>query len=99
MQSLEVISVNLWQILISLLNLLILFLLFKKFLFKPYPGDLQHAKGSVRTPYGLIQVEWQQEQEGLQVHLICPPDCTAITENYPEAPIKEIRLEHQKILL
>ena len=71
----------------------------KKFLFKPYPGDLQHAKGSVRTPYGLIQVEWQQEQEGLQVHLICPPDCTAITENYPEAPIKEIRLEHQKILL
>ncbi len=35
MQSLEVISVNIWQILISLLNLFILFLILKKFLFKP----------------------------------------------------------------
>lgn len=35
MQSLDVISINLWHILISLLNLVILFLLVKKFLFKP----------------------------------------------------------------
>ena len=35
MQSSEVISVNIWQIIISLLNLLILFLIFKKLLFAP----------------------------------------------------------------
>lgn len=35
MQSSEVISVNIWQIIISLCNLLILFLILKKFLFKP----------------------------------------------------------------
>lgn len=35
MQSSDVISVNIWQIIISLLNLLILFLILKKFLFKP----------------------------------------------------------------
>lgn len=35
MQSSEVISVNIWQIIISLCNLLILFLLLKKFLYKP----------------------------------------------------------------
>ena len=35
MQSLDVISVNLWQILISLANLLIMFLILKRFLFKP----------------------------------------------------------------
>jgi len=35
MQSLDIISVNIWQIVISLLNLTILFLLVKKFLFKP----------------------------------------------------------------
>ena len=35
MQSLEVISVNIWQIIISLCNLVILFLLLKKFLYKP----------------------------------------------------------------
>ena len=35
MQSSEVISINIWQIIISLLNLLILFLIFKKLLFSP----------------------------------------------------------------
>lgn len=35
MQYLDVISINIWDILVSLANLLILFLLVKKFLFKP----------------------------------------------------------------
>ena len=35
MQSLDIISVNIWSILISLANLLIIFLIRKKFLFKP----------------------------------------------------------------
>ena len=35
MQSLDIISVNLWQILISLVNLLLIYLILKKFLFKP----------------------------------------------------------------
>lgn len=34
-QTLDVISVNIWQILISLINLLLLLLLLKKFLYKP----------------------------------------------------------------
>ena len=40
MQSSDIVSVNLWQILISLLNLLILFLILKKFLFKPVKNVL-----------------------------------------------------------
>jgi len=35
MQSLDIISVNIWQILISFANLLIIFVILKKFLFKP----------------------------------------------------------------
>ena len=35
MQSLEIISVNIWSILVSLANLLIMFLILKRFLFKP----------------------------------------------------------------
>ena len=35
MQTLDIISVNLWQILISLANLALLFFMMKKFLFKP----------------------------------------------------------------
>ncbi|MBO7449597.1 MAG: F0F1 ATP synthase subunit B [Clostridiales bacterium] len=35
MQSLDIISVNIWQIIISLCNLVILFFIVKKFLYKP----------------------------------------------------------------
>ena len=35
MQTLDIISVNIWQIIISLANLVLLFLMIKKFLFKP----------------------------------------------------------------
>jgi len=51
MQSLEVISVNLWDILISLLNLLILFLLFKKFLFKPVNNMLAKRQSEIDERY------------------------------------------------
>ena len=51
MQTLEVISVNLWQILISLLNLLILFLLFKKFLFKPVNNMLAKRQSEIDAIY------------------------------------------------
>ena len=51
MQTLEVISVNLWQILISLLNLLILFLLFKKFLFKPVNDMLSKRQSEIDARY------------------------------------------------
>ncbi len=51
MQSLEVISVNIWQILISLLNLLILFLIFKKFLFKPVNNMLAKRQSEIDAKY------------------------------------------------
>ena len=51
MQSLEVISVNIWQILISLLNLLILFLVFKKFLFKPVNNMLAKRQAEIDSKY------------------------------------------------
>jgi len=51
MQSLEVISVNLWQILISLLNLLILFLLFKMFLFGPVNKMLAKRQSEIDERY------------------------------------------------
>ena len=36
-QTLEVISINLWLVLISLANLAILYAILKKFLYKPLP--------------------------------------------------------------
>ena len=49
--TLSVISVNLWQILISLCNLLIMFLILKRFLFKPVQKMLAQRQAQVDTIY------------------------------------------------
>ena len=48
MQSLDVISVNLWSILISLANLVILYLLLKKFLYKPVRKFVENREKAVQ---------------------------------------------------
>lgn len=50
-QTLDVISVNFWSILVSLLNLLIIFLIVKKFLFKPVNKVLDERKNAVDKIY------------------------------------------------
>ncbi len=51
MQSLEIISVNIWSILVSLANLLIMFLILKRFLFKPVQKMLAARKQQVDQIY------------------------------------------------
>lgn len=51
MQSLDVISINIWSILISLANLIILFLLIKKFLFKPVNKMLEKRQDRIDNLY------------------------------------------------
>ncbi len=51
MQSLEVFSLNLWQMIISLCNLIILFLILKKFLYKPVRRALEERKQAVEGVY------------------------------------------------
>jgi len=51
MQTLDVISVNLWQILISLINLVLLFLIIKHFLFKPVKKMLAKRQSEIDSQY------------------------------------------------
>ena len=51
MQSLEVISINIWSILISLANLCILYMLFKKFLYKPVKATLNARQEAIDAQY------------------------------------------------
>lgn len=51
MGNMEVISVNLWQMLASLANLLILFLIFKKLLFKPVQSVLDKRRAAIESDY------------------------------------------------
>ena len=51
MQNLSVISVNIWQILISLVNLLILTLIIKKFLYKPVKKMVDARRAAIDDDY------------------------------------------------
>lgn len=51
MQTSEIISVNLWQIVVSLLNLVILFLIIKKFLYKPVKNMLKQRQERLDSQY------------------------------------------------
>ena len=73
-QSLDVISVNLWSILISLANLVILFLLVKKFLFGPINNILKKRDNEIEMQYesakqsetdaNNLKNEWEQKIKG-----------------------------------
>ena len=74
MQTLDVISVNLWQILVSLLNLVLLFLIVKHFLYKPVKNILAKRQGELEEKYVDAQNavdkaeekrrEWQEKLDG-----------------------------------
>lgn len=51
MQSLDVISVNIWQMVASLANLVIIFLLVKKFLYKPVKKMLATRDNAIQSDY------------------------------------------------
>ena len=50
MQSLDVISINIWQIIISLCNLLIIYLILRKFLYAPVRKMLDEREQAVGGP-------------------------------------------------
>ena len=51
MQSLDIISVNIWSVLISLANLLLLFLIIKKFLYKPVKETMAKRQEEIDKQY------------------------------------------------
>ena len=63
MQNLDIISVNLWQILISLANLTILFLLIKKFLYKPVIKMLDARRAEIDKDYSDAAVAKKDAEE------------------------------------
>lgn len=60
MQHLSIISVNLWQMLVSLINLVLLFLLVKKFLYKPVKRMLETRQKTIEDDYA--QADAAKEQ-------------------------------------
>ncbi len=63
MQTLDVISVNLWDIVSSLLNLVILFLLVKRFLYSPVKNILAKRDSEINTHYSAAALAEEKANE------------------------------------
>ena len=63
MQSMDVISLNIWHILIALCNLVILFLILKHFLYRPVKAMLAQRQAQLAERYETAQ---KAEQQALQ---------------------------------
>lgn len=63
MQTLDVISVNLWQMLISLINLFLLFLIIKYFLFHPVKRVLEQRQTELDDMYAVAHSMEQRANE------------------------------------
>ena len=71
MQDLDIISINIWHIVISLANLVILFLILKKLLFKPVQKVVDQRQKEIDTEYGKaerateeankVKAEWESK--------------------------------------
>lgn len=68
MQYSDIISVNLWQIVVSLLNLLIIFFILKRFLFKPVKRILKSRQDAVDEKYAAAE-EAKSDAEAKQIQL------------------------------
>ncbi|MBQ8447854.1 MAG: F0F1 ATP synthase subunit B [Clostridia bacterium] len=76
MQTLDIISINLWQTLISLANLLIIFLILKKFFYKPVNKVLAERRALLDKQYADAQkaedearankAEWEEKMQGAE---------------------------------
>ena len=68
MQSLDIISVNLWQMLVSLINLLLLFLIVKKFLYNPVKKMLKSRQDAIQSDYDDAEAAKAQAEADRQAY-------------------------------
>ena len=66
MQNLDVISVNIWAILASLANLLILTLIVKRFLFKPVKKIVDARRAAIDDDYAQAKAAREEAEESRQ---------------------------------
>ena len=66
MQNLSVISVNIWQILISMVNLLILTLIIKKFLYKPVKKMMDARRAAIDEDYAQAKTAREEAEQTRQ---------------------------------
>ena len=109
LQSLEVISINLWDVLISLCNLTILFFVLKKFLFKPVKNVMDKRREEIDKDYAdaaRSKNEAMQAKEEYEEKLASAQDeaasimqdATDLAQKRGEKIVEEARLRAEHIV-
>ena len=102
MQTLDVISVNVWQILISLLNLVVLYLIVKFFLYNPVKNVLAKRSAELEEHYTAAEeaeavadksrMEWEEKLSGANAEAnSIIQNATDLARNRGDAMITEAR--------
>ena len=66
MQPSEIITVNIWQIVVSLLNLVILFIIVKKFLYKPIKKTMKEREEKLAEKYAEAELHLASAEQAEQ---------------------------------
>ena len=91
MQSLEVISLNIWQILISLCNLLILFLILKRFLYYPVKKVMAQRRTDLDNQYQAAKTAQDEAEASKAAYLLAK-------ENHAEKEYSDALLSLQALM-
>lgn len=109
MQTLGIISVNLWSILISLCNLLLLFLILKKFLYKPVKKLIAAREAEVQAQYDAAsraeaeaeasRTEWAEKRQNAEAEAeAIVKTATANAERRGDTIVAEAREKADRIV-
>lgn len=98
MQTLDVISVNLWQIFVSLANLLLLFLMIKKFLYQPVKKMLEARQNTIDGDYEAAKNAKEQAEAEKVAYEAKIADAKAEAENVIKSAVDIASAREKEII-
>ena len=98
MQTLPIISINLWEMLFALLNLLILYLLIKKFLYQPVKKMLAQRQATIDNEYKEAEEAKQKALSDKQTYEEKLSNAEAQADSLIQAAVQTAQTREQQIL-
>lgn len=97
-ESLDVISVNLWQLVVSLANLALIFLIVKKFLYQPVKRMLEAREQSIQKDYDEAAAAREQALNDKQKYEEQLSDAKADADGIIQSAVSTAKLREKEIL-
>ena len=98
MQTLPIISINLWEMLFALLNLLILYLLVKKFLYQPVKKMLSQRQQTIDNEYKEAQEAKEKALSDKQTYEEKLSDARSQADSLIQSAVQTAQAREQQII-